>query len=459
MAEYAKELSTGPVPEGGAGHGRMGRITAASLFGTAIEFYDFYIYGMAAALVFNHVFFPDLSTTSALLASFSTFGVAFVARPFGSMLFGHFGDRFGRKSVLVVSLLMMGLSTAFVGLLPGYSQWGIAAPVVLVLLRFVQGVGLGGEFGGAALLAVEHAPRGHRGKYGSAAQLGAPLGLLVATAVFWVMSCALPGGAFIAWGWRVPFLLSFAFTAVGLVVRLKVAETPVFRAMSQAQVLSRVPVKEVLRRNPRELLLGAGAMVVVFCTFYTGSAFCLSYATGALKIARGDMLAISLIGCLTFAAGIWLSATGSDRIGRKRMMLIGAAVSVPCALAVFPLMDTRQIVLIALALGALNFCTGLTYGPIGAYLPELFGARVRYTGASLAYNLGGVLGAAAAPLIATHLQASFGSFSVGLYMGAAGVVSLACLCFLPETGRRGLGHQAQDPARPVPARESAGAAV
>ncbi|MET8752205.1 MFS transporter [Streptomyces sp. NPDC004667] len=445
MTDSVRDLAPSPM-ETGTGHpGHMHRIAAASLFGTAIEFYDFYIYGMAAALVFNHVFFPDLSATSGLLASFSTFGVAFVARPLGSMLFGHFGDRLGRKAVLVISLLMMGLSTACVGLLPGYAQWGTAAPALLIALRLVQGIGLGGEFGGAALLSVEHAPEEQRGRFGSSPQLGAPLGLFAATGVFWIISSTVSESAFAAWGWRIPFLLSFLFTMVGLVVRWKVAETPVFREMAGAGELSRTPVLEVLRKHPRELLLGAGAMVVVFCTFYTASAFCLSYATGTLKIPRSTMLAVSLFGCAAFAAGIWFSATRSDRVGRRRVLLIGSAVTVPYALVVFPLLDTGQILLIAGAISGLYFVTGLSYGPIGAYLPELFGARVRYTGASVAFNLGGVLGAAGAPLIATRLQDSFGAFAVGVYMSVAALVSIVCIRFLPETRLRGLGHRQSAP--------------
>ncbi|MFE6688734.1 MFS transporter [Streptomyces sp. NPDC057743] len=421
-----------------AGGERLRRVAVASFIGTAIEFYDFYIYGTAAALVLNKAFFPTLDPVNATLASFSTYAVAFAARPLGSVVFGHFGDRVGRKSVLVASLLLMGLSTACVGLLPGYGTLGVWAPLLLILLRFLQGIGLGGEWGGAALLAVEHAPRGRRGLYAAFPQLGPSVGFFAATGVFWLLSEAMSDAAFASWGWRVPFLLSFLLVGVGLFVRLKISETPVFARVLDAQEASRVPVLDVLRRHPRQLLLGTGGMVVAYGLFYTATTYCLSYATGTLGISRTTMLGLSLVACLFLAAGTWLAATRSDQLGRRKLVLGGSGLAMVWGLALFPLLDTRQPVLIALGVGGALLCMGVVYGPMGAYLPELFGATVRYSGASLAYNLGGVLGGAIAPLVATRLQAAFGSASVGWYVSAMALVSLGCVLALPETREREL---------------------
>ncbi|MGW3628316.1 MFS transporter [Streptomyces sp. NPDC000880] len=432
--------ATGADSPGDSSPESLRRVAVASFIGTAIEFYDFYVYGTAAALVLNEAFFPNLSSLNATLASFSTYAVAFAARPIGSLVFGHFGDRIGRKSVLVASLLLMGLSTAFVGLLPGYGTLGVWAPLLLVLLRFLQGVGLGGEWGGAALLAVEHAPRGRRGLFAAFPQLGPSVGFFAATGIFWLLSATMTDDAFRTWGWRIPFLLSFLLVAVGLFVRLRISETPVFARVMAAQEASRAPALEVFKRHPRELLLGAGGMVVAYGLFYTATTYCLAYGTGTLGIPRNTMLAVSLVACLFLAAGTWLAATRSDAGGRRRLVLAGAGLAVVWGLVLFPLLDTEQPVLIAVALGGALFCMGVVYGPMGAYLPELFGARVRYTGASFAYNLGGVLGGAIAPLVATRLQSAFGSASVGWYVSAMAVVSLLCVLALPETRERELGH-------------------
>ncbi|MYS57995.1 MFS transporter [Streptomyces sp. SID5468] len=413
-------------------------MAVASFVGTAIEFYDFYIYGTAAALVLNHAFFPNLSPLNATLASFSTYAVAFVARPVGSVLFGHFGDRVGRKSVLVVSLLLMGLSTALVGALPGYGTWGAAAPVLLVVLRFTQGIGLGGEWGGAALLAVEHAPGRRRGLYAAFPQLGPSVGFFAATGIFWVLSGCLSDAAFTSWGWRIPFLLSFVLVAVGLFVRLKISETPVFARAMAANEAGRVPVADVLRRHPRELLLGAGGMVVAYGLFYTATTYCLAYATGTLKLARGTMLGLSMVACVFLAAGTWLAATRSDRAGRRTLVLAGSGAAAIWGLVLFPLLDTKQPLLVAVAIGGALFLMGVIYGPMGAFLPELFSTHVRYSGASLAYNLGGVLGGSVAPLVSTRLQAAYGSHAVGWYLTAMALVSVGCVLALPETREREL---------------------
>ncbi|WP_245654304.1 MFS transporter [Streptomyces violens] len=433
----AEETTAGPA--GGEGSPEsLRRVAVASFIGTAIEFYDFYIYGTAAALVLNQAFFPTLDPVNATLASFSTYAVAFAARPLGSIVFGHFGDRVGRKSVLVVSLLLMGLSTAFVGLLPGYATLGIWAPLLLILLRFIQGIGLGGEWGGAALLAVEHAPKKRRGLYAAFPQLGPSVGFFAATGIFWLLSASLDDAAFRSWGWRIPFLLSFLLVAVGLFVRLKISETPVFAKVMDAQEASKVPTLDVIRGHWRELLLGAGGMIIAYGLFYTATTYCLSYATGTLGVSRNTMLALSLVACLFLAAGTWLAATRSDGAGRRKLILAGCGLAVVWGLVLFPLLDTESPVLMALALGGALFCMGVVYGPMGAYLPELFGTKVRYSGASLAYNLGGVLGGAVSPLIATRLQSAFGSSSVGWYVSAMAVISLLCVLVLPETREREL---------------------
>ncbi|MBT2410999.1 MHS family MFS transporter [Streptomyces sp. ISL-12] len=418
---------------------QLRRVAVASFVGTAIEFYDFYIYGTAAALVIDGAFFPNLSPVNAVLASFSTYAVAFVARPLGSVLFGHFGDRLGRKSVLVVSLLLMGLSTAAVGLLPTYATWGAWAPALLVLLRFLQGLGLGGEWGGAALLAVEHAPAGRRGRYAGFPQLGPSVGFFGATGVFLLLSTWVSDETFRQWAWRVPFLLSLVLVGVGLVVRLQISETPSFRQAAAGHRTARVPIAEILRDRPRELLLGSGAMIVTYGLFYTATTYCLSYGTKTLGIGRTPMLLASMAAVVFLAAGTWLAATRSDALGRRPMALYGTVAAAGWGPLLFPLLDTGRLPLIVLGLGGTLFLMGVIYGPMGAFLPELFPVRLRYSGAGLAYSLGGVGGGAVAPLVATRLQSAFGSASVGWYMSAMAVVSLACLLSLPETRERGLG--------------------
>ncbi|WP_256098017.1 MFS transporter [Streptomyces sp. MnatMP-M17] len=438
MDDTLSPTPTGPATARPENQESPRRVAVASFIGNTIELYDFFIYGMAAALVLDDVFFPNLSPLNATLASFSTYAVAFLARPIGSIIFGHFGDRVGRKSVLVASLLLMGLSTALVGLLPGYATLGSWAPLLLVLLRFLQGIGIGGEWGGAVLLAVEHAPSGRRGLYAAFPQLGPPVGFSAATGVFWLMSASLDEAAFASWGWRVPFLLSFLLVAVGLVVRLKISETPVFARSVAERTASRAPVAELLRCHPRELLLGAGAMAVVYTLFYSTMTYGLSYTTTALGMPRNTMLALSLVACLFLATAIWFAATRSDTEGRRKLVLTGCGLAAVWALVLFPLLDTRHPVVMAVAMGGALFCVGTTSGPMGAYLPELFPARVRYSGASLAYNLGGVLGGAVSPLVVPRLQSGFGSASVGWYVSAMAVVSLLCVRALPETRERGL---------------------
>ncbi|MFI7112336.1 MFS transporter [Nonomuraea sp. NPDC050227] len=411
------------------------RIAMASLMGTAIEFYDFYIYGTAAALVLNTAFFPGMDPVAGRLAAFSTFAVAFVSRPLGSAVFGHWGDRVGRKSMLVVSLLVMGLSTVAIGLLPGYAAIGVAAPVLLVLLRFTQGIGLGGEWGGAALLATEHAPPGRRGLYAMFPQLGPAAGFIVANGLFLILGETLTDEQFGGWGWRLPFVASLLLVVVGLYVRLRISETPVFRAALDQRRIAKVPFAGLMRHHWRRVLLAAGAMTVAYTLFYTATTYCLSYGTATLGIPKTAMLTLTMVGVLFMAAGTVVSAVVSDRLGRRRTLLTGTAVAVVWGLVMFPLMETGSVVLAGVALAGALGLMGLIFGPMGAYLPELFRTEFRYSGASVAYSLGGVLGGAVPPLVATSLQTSgLGVMGVGLYVSAMALLSLLCLLALPETG-------------------------
>jgi metabolite-proton symporter len=416
-----------PAPEVG-----VGRIVLASLIGTAIEFYDFYIYGTAAALVIGQTFFPQSAPETQALNAFLTFGVAFLARPVGAFLFGHFGDRVGRKATLVATMVVMGLSTTLIGVLPGYSTAGALAPWLLCLLRFGQGVGLGGEWGGAALLATENAPHGQRAWFGMFPQLGPPIGFLMANGLFLLLILGLGEQSFVAWAWRVPFLLSAALVAIGLYVRVTVAETPAFRALVEKRQRAEVPLAETIRDHWRPLIQGSLAIVVCYALFYVSTVFALGYGVTTLHIARTDFLTMLCVAALFMAAATPLSAALADRFGRRLVLLAAAIVAAAVGLAMPTLLDGGTIGVLAflsLALAAM----GLTFAPLGALLPELFPARVRYTGASSAYNLGGILGASLAPTIAQLLLARGGLAWVGYYIVAAAAVSFVSLLSVKET--------------------------
>ncbi|MCP2164720.1 MFS transporter [Goodfellowiella coeruleoviolacea] len=434
MVTSQNEAAAGAEPGARPGGGRaLNRVALASFVGTAIEFYDFYIYGTAAALVINSAFFPNLSPVIGTLAAFSTFAVAFIARPLGSLLFGHFGDRVGRKSMLVASLLTMGLSTVAIGLLPSHATIGVLAPVLLVVLRFLQGLGLGGEWGGAALLAAEYAPRGKRGWYSTFPQIGPSIGFFAASGAFLVLSSLQSDEAFRAWGWRVPFLASALLVVVGLVVRLRIAETPVFAEVIRRQERSSLPLVDMLRTAPVRLLLGGGTIIVSYVLFYIATTFGLSYATSTLHIPKNTVLLLQVVAIWAMAVATVLACRASDRFGRRAVLLSGCGYAVVAGLLFFPLLDTRSLPLVCLAFALALAGMGWVYGPLGAFLPELFPARFRYSASSFAYNLGGVLGGALAPTIATWLVAGFGSASVGYYMAGAAVISLLCVLALPET--------------------------
>jgi MFS family permease len=411
------------------------RILAASLAGTAIEFYDFFIYGTAASLVFDKLFFAAAPPATQLLAAYASFGVAFLARPVGALAFGHFGDRVGRKSTLIASLLLMGLSTVAIGLLPTYAQIGWPAPVLLCLLRFGQGLGLGGEWGGAALLAMENAPAAFRGRYGMFPQLGAPVGFLAANGFFLLLGLVLSPAQFSAWGWRIPFLASVVLVGLGLWVRMRLTETPVFAAALAEAPPPRVPAATLLKEHPRETLAGTFAVVAAFAIFYLTTTFTLGYATTTLAYDRREFLAVLLIAMPFLAAGILCSGIWSDRRNPRRVLIAGCGVAVPLGLLLAPALGSGSLAAIWLFLSAALFVMGLVYGPLGAWMPSLFPARVRYTGVSLAFTVGGILGGGIAPIVAQSLAIHGGLSWVGLYLSAAALLSLIALLTLGRPER------------------------
>jgi MFS family permease len=405
----------------------QGRVLMASLVGTAVEFYDFYIYATAAALVFGPLFFPASSSSAQMLAAYASLGVAFIARPVGASVFGHFGDRIGRKSTLVASLLLMGGSTLLIAFLPTYETAGWIAPFLLCLLRFGQGFGLGGEWGGAALLAVENAPPGFRARFGMFPQLGAPVGFIAANGLFLLLGAVLDDAQFTAWGWRIPFLLSAILVGLGLWVRLKLTETPAFEAALEEAPPAKVPMAELFRSHLRATLAGTFSVVACFAIFYLTTAFALGYGTTTLGHDREAFLGVQLGAILFMAAGIVLAGIASDIRSPRTVLIAGCIGSVFVGLLMGPLFGGGTLLLVGLFLALALFAMGFVYGPLGAFLPELFPARVRYTGASLTFNVGGILGGAVAPVAAQWLAERGGLFYVGLYISAAALISLVAL--------------------------------
>ncbi|MDQ7914978.1 MFS transporter [Pseudomonas sp. 102515] len=409
------------------------RVATASFIGTAIEFYDFYVYATAAALVIGPVFFPQGAGMAQTLSAFITFGIAFLARPLGSLLFGHFGDRIGRKSTLVASLLLMGISTTLIGLLPGYASIGVWAPILLCLLRFGQGLGLGGEWGGAALLATENAPPGKRAWFGMFPQLGPSIGFLMANGLFLALALLLDDEQFRAWGWRIPFLLSALLVVVGLYVRLSLHETPVFaEAMARREKL-RLPMVETFGKHGKAVLLGALSMVVCYALFYISTVFSLSYGVKNLGYSRQEFLGLLCVAVLFMALATPLSAWLADRFGRKPVLAVSAIAALLSGFAMEPLLTHGSSQAVGLFLALELFLMGMTFGPMGALLPEIFPTQVRYTGASAAYNLGGILGASLAPYAAQQLVEAGGLSWVGGYVSAAAAISLVAVLCMRET--------------------------
>ena len=412
-------------------------VIAASMVGTAIEFYDFYAYGTAAANYFPKVFFGDTANpTVALLASLLTFAIAFIARPLGSLVFGHFGDRMGRKTTLVVSLLTMGIATFLIGCLPTYNQWGVAAVAVLCLCRFVQGIGLGGEWSGAALVATENAPEDKRALYGSFPELGAPIGFFLSNGTYFLLETFNDNDAMLAWGWRVPFLLSSILVIVGLVVRVQMEETPIFRMAQEQKKVVKSPLTEVFKKSWKEVIQATFLVAVTYTLFYTLATWSLAWGTktveqggGNLGFTNQEYLLMLMIAVCVFAAFIVISCVNADKFGRKRVIIISSCCLIAFAL-LFPfLLDPAVVGQRNFATNLLFLCIGFAlmgtaFGPIGAFLPELFDANVRSSGSGIGYNLAAIVGAAFVPTIATWLSHHWGVHSVGLYLG---VMALCCL--------------------------------
>ena len=415
-----------------------GKVVVASLVGTAIEFFDFYIYATAAVIVFPHIFFPQGDPTAATLQSLATFAIAFIARPIGSALFGHFGDRVGRKVTLVASLLTMGVSTVLIGLLPGYETIGVLAPMLLALARFGQGLGLGGEWGGAALLATENAPAHKRALYGSFPQLGAPIGFFFANGTFLLLSWLLTDEQFMSWGWRVPFSLSAVLVVIGLYVRVSLHETPVFAKIAKAGKQVKVPMGTLLSKHLKATILGTFIMLATYTLFYIMTVYSMTFSTAAaptgLGFSRNDVLWMLMMAVIGFGVMVPVAGYLADAFGRRKSMIVITSLMIVFALFVFPplLGSGNQALVMAYLLIGLSLM-GLTFGPMGALLPELFPTEVRYTGASFSYNVASILGASVAPYIATWLQANYGLFYVGVYLASMSVLTLIALLLSKET--------------------------
>jgi metabolite-proton symporter len=415
------------------------RILTASLIGTTIEFFDFYIYATAAVLVFPKLFFKAADPTSATLESLATFALAFFARPLGAAIFGHFGDRKGRKATLVAALMTMGPSTVAIGLLPGYDSIGIAAPILLALFRFGQGLGLGGEWGGAVLLATENAPPHKKAWYGMFPQLGAPIGFLISSGTFFILSKTMSDAAFISYGWRIPFIASALLVWVGLYVRLKISETPDFMKIIDNNERSEVPFADVFVKHTRAITLGTLATITTFLLFYLMTVFTLSWGTSALHYPKSSFLIIQMISMLFFGIGIPLSAVLADKYGRDKMLIAATICIMVFGLIFAPLFASGSLLLTGVFLALGMFFMGLTYGPIGTALAGIFPASVRYTGASLAFTLAGILGASLTPYLATTLANKYGLAYVGYYLTVASAVTLLALL----ASRKMIGKQAE----------------
>ena len=406
------------------------RVALASLIGTTIEFYDFYIYGIAAALVFKTIFFPSLDPVAGTIAAFATFAVGFISRPLGAVVFGHFGDRIGRKAMLVASLLTMGVATVLIGLLPTYETIGVMAPILLCVLRFVQGIGLGGEWGGAALVATEFAPKGRRGLFGALPQLGSAPGFLLSNGIFLGLSLFLPDDQFLSWGWRIPFLLSSILIIFGLYIRLSIAETPVFQRVLEKEAQSNAPIVSVLKTNSLQVVLGGMSTAITYVLFFTTGTFGLSYGVNTLGMDRSHMLSLTMVAVVAMAVSTLVCGMLGDRFGRPRVIMISGAIAVVWSFFFFPMLDTKDSFMIAAAMSITLAVMGGIYGPMGAFLPELFKPSVRYTGSALAYSLGGIFGGALAPMIASELAARYGSHSIGYYLAAMAILSIVCVAIL-----------------------------
>jgi MHS family shikimate/dehydroshikimate transporter-like MFS transporter len=425
---------TTTVPMEGIAHPRMNSIVFASCFGTIIEWYDFLIYATAATLVFNKAFFPTFDPLASTLAALGTYAVGFLGRPLGGALFGHFGDRLGRKSMLVLTLFIMGLSTFSIGLLPTYASIGVFAPILLIVLRIVQGIGLGGEWGGASLMVLEHAPPDKRGFYASFVQIGFPIGLVLASLVF-ALVAKLPDADFASYGWRIPFLISIVLLGVGTFVRSRVPETPVFERLKKRDGLSKNPVGEAVGKNTKTFLIAVGLKLSEVSWVYMLTVFVVGYATGKLGMPKPMMLDAVMYAALLELISLPLFGWLSDRIGRRPLFILGALFTIAFAFPLFWLLETKSAVLIfAAVMIAMNFGHGMMFGPESAYFPELFGSRVRYSGASFGFQVSAAIGGGFAPIIATAMAGYFGGTAgVSIMMIALALVTLAAALAARET--------------------------
>ena len=450
-----------PGQESSTERRRLRKVGAASLVGTTIEYYDFFVYGTAAALVFPALFFPSASPAVGTIASFATFGVGFFARPVGSILFGHFGDKIGRKRTLVWTLLIMGFATVTIGLLPGYDSGtfglfgngiGMAAPIILVFLRFLQGFAMGGEWAGATLLTAEYAPKGQRGRMAVYPQIGPPLGFFLASGTFFLASVTVgaTSDTFLNFGWRLPFIASLLLVIVGLWIRLTVEETPVFKAhlLNKAQETApvKLPFADAIRLQWKQILLAGMTMSALFAMFYIGSTFLTNYGTGRLEFSRTMILGFGMIAALVLACATAAAAIISDKVGRKKVIAAAYIGAFIWSLLLFPLLDTGSPIAFLIGVTVTLSLYGVANGPAGALLPEMFHSQFRYTGAGLSYNLGGIIGGAVPPILAAQIVANHSSIWVGILLAGLSAVSLACVLALPETKNNDLEH-APDEAR------------
>ncbi|MDC0546110.1 MHS family MFS transporter [Gammaproteobacteria bacterium] len=424
------------------------KVALTSLSGTSIEWYDFFLYGAAAGLVFPKLFFGDADPTTALILSFLTFAAGFIARPIGGIIFGHFGDTIGRKKTLVTALMLMGISSTFIGLLPTYDTIGVAAPILLTLLRFCQGIAIGGQWGGAMLLVTESAPHDRRGYYGAYAQAGAPVGVILANIAFISVSTLTTEESFLSWGWRIPFLISFVLVLISMYIQLKLEDTKSFKELQEmkasgegeAKVIKTSPILEAIRRYPARISLAAGAFLSIQVTFYILVAFILAYGVQTTDLSRNDLLMAVLIGSAVMVPMQFLFSDYSDRNGRKGIFMTGAVLTALWSFAIFPLVDTGNFYFVVLAIaGGLTFL-GMMYGPQAAFFAELFSTEVRYSGASLGYQIGAIIGGSFAPTIATLLWKNYDIFWVSVYIAFASLLSLVSVYFLTETYQKDLNE-------------------
>ena len=424
-------------------HTNMRKVAFTALAGTSIEWYDFFLYGAAAALVFPTVFFGEMSSSSALILSLLTFAAGFIARPIGGIIFGHFGDRVGRKKTLVIALILMGVSSTLIGLLPTYAMIGVGAPILLTILRFAQGLAIGGQWGGAMLLVTESAPSNQRGFYGAYAQAGAPVGVILANLAFIITSALVSDEAFLAWGWRIPFLASAILIAISMYIQLNLEDTKAFKELEAARevneaekthnIIQKSPIIEAIKKYPKRIILAAGAFLSVQVTFYILIAFMLAYGVSSTDMTRGDILSAILIASAIQVPVQFVFASYSDRNGRKGIFMLGAVLTAMWAFAIFPLIDTGNFWLAVLAISGGLIFLAMMYGPQAAFFTELFSTEVRYSGATLGYQFGAIAGGAFAPSIAAFLWTEYDIFWVSVYISVASLLTLLSVMSLTET--------------------------